>query len=218
MLDNDGVSLLDDVNMEDLSDLAEALVPTAAPHEPDDANDDADAMDDVTQGLPAGGGAADAHNNTHDDTNNTSDLPESTSAKPESAPNHHDRATSSNEAATRRLDMLQRHLAVEDQFRRFGVEARDRQRIVKDVVQPAKASGFRKDAQPCPDQPEVMAFPRPEHHLVIAQPDRAGIAVCRHVAHGQQPGRSHGGAEGQDSRLLIRQVDRLPGKFSENAK
>lgn len=114
MLDNDGVSLLDDVNMEDLSDLAEALVPTAAPHEPDDANDDADAMDDVTQGLSAGGGAADAHNNTHDDTNNTSDLPESTSAKPESAPNHHDRATSSNEAATRRLDMLQSLFASQD--------------------------------------------------------------------------------------------------------
>jgi hypothetical protein len=113
-LDNGGVSLLDDVDMEDLSDLAEALLPETAPQESNNAQDDAEAMDDVMQSLPAGGGAADAHNDAHDDTTDTNNMSERTSAEPETTPDLHGRAASHDQAATRRLDMLQSLFASQD--------------------------------------------------------------------------------------------------------
>ena len=53
-LDDGGVALLKDVDMEDFIDLAEALPVDSAPHEPHNEHDDADAMVIVTpQDLPA---------------------------------------------------------------------------------------------------------------------------------------------------------------------
>ena len=105
-LDNGGVSLLDDVDMEDLSDLAEALLPETAPQESNNAQDDANAMDDVAQSLPAGEEAPNAQNDAHD-TTDTNNMSETASAEPETTPNHGGRAASNDEAATRRLAMLQ---------------------------------------------------------------------------------------------------------------
>ena len=48
-----------------------------------------------------------------------------------------------------------------------------------------------------------MAFARAEHHLVLAQLDRAGIAVLRDVANGHQPGGDQGSTGIQDRGLPI---------------
>ena len=111
---NGGLSLLDDVDMEDLSDLAEALLPEAVPHESNNARDDTDAMDEVKQSLPAEGGAANAQNDVHSDTTDTNSMNATTSAEPETTPNQSDCAVSNDEAAAQRLEMLQSLFAGQD--------------------------------------------------------------------------------------------------------
>jgi hypothetical protein len=82
-------------------------------------------------------------------------------------------------------------------------------------MEPAEASRLRNYVQPRPDQPKVMAFARTEHHLVLAQFDRAGIAIFRYMADGQQPWGSRGDAGTHDRVMPICQVsqmDRLRGR------
>jgi len=113
-LDNGGVSLLDDVDMEDLSELAEALLPETAPPDSNNSRDDGDVMDDVTQSLPAEGGAANAQNDTRDDKPDTNNMSERTSAETQTTPNHHDRTAGNDEAARLRLEQFEKTFATQE--------------------------------------------------------------------------------------------------------
>lgn len=118
MLDNGGVALLNDVDMEDLIDLAEALPEESAPLEPDHAHDDADAMDDVTQGLPAEASTYQTQDNTADHTSDIHDT-DATQADPEATPKQQDHAANHDEAARLRLELL------ENMFTTQEVELKD---------------------------------------------------------------------------------------------
>ena len=121
MLDNGGVALVNDVDMEDLIDLAEALPVEHAPHEPHNAHDDADAMEVVTpQDLPAEtstnqtqDNAADHAIDTHDADNAAADL--------EAIPKQRGRAVSGDEAARLRLEQFENTFATQEvELKRFA--------------------------------------------------------------------------------------------------
>lgn len=123
MLDNGGVALLNDVDMEDLIDLAEALPAESAPHEPNNAHDDADAMDDVTQGLPAEASAYQTQDNAADHTSDNNDQGDvgATRAHPEATPKQQDHVTNHDEAAKLRLELLENMFATQEaELKRFA--------------------------------------------------------------------------------------------------
>ncbi|KAM0705398.1 hypothetical protein Q7P35_008188 [Cladosporium inversicolor] len=113
MLDNGGVALLNDVDMEDLIDLAEALPGESAPPGPNHAQDDADAMDDVTQGLPAEASTYQTQDNAADHTSDIDNI-DATRANPEAIPKQQDHATNHDEAARLRLELLENMFATQE--------------------------------------------------------------------------------------------------------
>lgn len=120
-LDNGGVALLNDVDMDDFIDLAEALPVGSAPHEPNNAHDDANAMEVVTpQGLPVEAST----NQTQDHAaGHASDMHDvgATRADPEATPKQQDYAVSEDEAARRRLEQFENMFATQDvELKRFA--------------------------------------------------------------------------------------------------
>lgn len=100
----DGGGQLNDVDMEDLSDLTEALpAPASTPVLNDEAHDDANVMEDITQDPPAEGGASSAQDNARDNTNDTT---ESADATPEATPTQQDQADAHDEVARLRCELL----------------------------------------------------------------------------------------------------------------
>src|SRR5271170_2703344 len=90
--------------------------------------------------------------------------------------------------------MLEAQSALKAQLRcGFVVEGGDRHRIVEHVVQPGERRGLGPDLEPGLEQAEVMTVARAEHHAMLAERDRLGIAVGRDVIHGQAA-RAHGTA------------------------
>jgi hypothetical protein len=53
-------------------------------------------------------------------------------------------------------------------------------------VKETKMSGFRSDIQTRLDKPQVVAFPGPEHHTMLAQLDRLRVTICRGVSYGEE--------------------------------
>ena len=79
--------------------------------------------------------------------------------------------------------MLQRHRAFEAQFGRGSLKSGDGDGVIERIVQPAQVARLRRDDQLGPDQPQVVAFARPEHHAMFAQADGLTVAVDGGVAH-----------------------------------
>jgi hypothetical protein len=47
-------------------------------------------------------------------------------------------------------------------------------------------SGFWSNLQTRLDKPQVVAFPGPEHHTMLAQLDRLRVTICRGVSYGEE--------------------------------
>lgn len=102
-----GNAPLNDVDMDDLSDITRALPVETASHELKYVLDDTDAMDGVTQALPAETRASDADEASEDMT----DIANATSADPNASPQQSDRATHDDKAARLRLEQFERLFA-----------------------------------------------------------------------------------------------------------
>jgi hypothetical protein len=103
-----GEAPLEDIDMEDLIDLAEALpTPTTTHALNEEAYNNVNAMDDDTQILPAEERAAGAHEAAHDDTNDMIDIVDATSAEQEATSGHQTPATSDDEVVRLRLERFE---------------------------------------------------------------------------------------------------------------
>lgn len=119
-LDNDGVTLLHDVDMEDLSDLAEALPPRAAPHESNNARDDTDDMEDGTEVPPTETSAHQTQDDLPDHTRDMTGIVD-TRADLEATPKQQDHAASDDEAARLRLQQFVNTFATQEvELKRFA--------------------------------------------------------------------------------------------------
>jgi hypothetical protein len=120
MLDNGGISLLDDVDMEDLIDLAEALPVESAPHEPNNAHEDADAMVDVMQVPPADASAHQTQDQQSDHTRDMTNV-DATRADPEATSTQRGHAVNDDEAARLRLEQFEKTFATQEvELKRFA--------------------------------------------------------------------------------------------------
>jgi hypothetical protein len=104
-LDSGSVTLLDDIDMEDLSDLTEALPPRAAPHESNDARSNTNDMEDGTRVPPAG---MSTHQTQDDAPDHTRDMTgnDDTRADPDANLKQQNHAASDDEAARLRLQQF----------------------------------------------------------------------------------------------------------------
>ena len=82
--------------------------------------------------------------------------------------------------------MLKRHEAFKAKLRSESVEFSDGDGIVEYIVEPAKANRMGRDSQTRPEKLEVVTFPRPEHHSMLAKADRLGITINRVMADGKE--------------------------------
>ena len=80
--------------------------------------------------------------------------------------------------------MLDPGMAVENQRVGAPVEARDRDRVAEDVMQPAQLDRSGIDLQSGGQQSLIMAFARPYHQPVLAEGDRLVETVARHMVDG----------------------------------
>src|SRR3954464_6423366 len=80
--------------------------------------------------------------------------------------------------------MVEAEGALEAQLARAAREARDRDAVAEDVVDPAELSRLGGDVQPRLEEPLVVALARAQQHPVLAEGDRLPVAVGRHVADG----------------------------------
>ena len=113
-LDNGGVALLNDVDMDDFIDLAEALPVESAPHEPVNAHDDADAMVIVEpQGLPAEASTNQTQDNATDHASAMHDV-DATRADPEATPKQQYHAVSDDDAVRLRLEQFENTFATQE--------------------------------------------------------------------------------------------------------
>src|SRR5260370_33068528 len=64
------------------------------------------------------------------------------------------------------FEMFQRYAAVETKLRSGAIEGRDSHGVIEGIVEPAKTSGMGCNLQARSKQPEIVTFPRPEHHPV----------------------------------------------------
>ena len=121
MLDNGGVALVNDIDMEDLIDLAEALPVESAPHEPHNAHNDADAMEVVTpQRLPPETSTNQPQDNAAHHAIDTHDV-DTAPADPEAPPKQRDHAVSDDEAARLRLEQFENTFATQEvELKRFA--------------------------------------------------------------------------------------------------
>jgi hypothetical protein len=98
----------EDVDMDDLIDLTEALpAPAMTPAPNNETHNDADAMHDDTQVLPAEEKAPDAHNDPHSDEADMLDIVDTAPAPQEATSDHQDHAASDKEAARLRLEQFE---------------------------------------------------------------------------------------------------------------
>jgi hypothetical protein len=84
-----------------------------------------------------------------------------------------------------RFDMLQGDHAVESKPSRRAIEIRDRDGVVEHIMQPVQIRRLRRDVQARPDEAEIMAFARAEHHPMLTQFHRLRIVIRREVTHRQ---------------------------------
>lgn len=113
-LDDGGVALLNDIDMDDFIDLAEALLVESAPHEPDNANDDADAMVVVEpQGLSAEASTNQTQDYATDHASATHDV-DATRADPEATPKQQDHAVSDDDAVRPCLEQFETTFATQE--------------------------------------------------------------------------------------------------------
>jgi hypothetical protein len=82
--------------------------------------------------------------------------------------------------------MFQRYAAIETKLPSRAIEGRDSHGVIEDIVKPAKTSGIGRDLQARSKEPEVVTFPRSEHHPVLAQFHRLGISIDCNVAHREE--------------------------------
>lgn len=102
-----GGDTLDDVDMEDLSDLTEALpAPAASRVLDEEVRGDANVMEDVTGASPAEGSASSARDNSHDDTDVMTDSADAISAERDATPTEQDQADAHDEVARLRCELL----------------------------------------------------------------------------------------------------------------
>ena len=113
-LDDGGVALLNDVDMDDFIDLAEALLVESAPHEPDNAHDDADAMVVVEpQGLSAEASTNQTQDYATDHASATHDV-DATRADPEATSKQQDHAVSDDDAVRPCLEQFETTFATQE--------------------------------------------------------------------------------------------------------
>ncbi len=84
------------------------------------------------------------------------------------------------------FEMFQCDAAVETKLGRGTIEDRDRDGVVEGIVQPADMGRIRCDFQARFQKPEVVAFPRAEHHPVFAKLHWFRVSINREMPHGQK--------------------------------
>jgi hypothetical protein len=86
----------------------------------------------------------------------------------------------------RRLYVLESDSAVEAKLGRRVVKRCDGHRIIEDIVKPAKVRRTRQDIPLRPDEPEIVTFAWPKHHVMFTESHGLRISVDRDVTHGQK--------------------------------
>ena len=59
-------------------------------------------------------------------------------------------------------------------------------RVIEYVVEEAEMSGLGRDIQPRLEKPEVVTFPGPEHHAMLAQRYWFGVTISGGVSYGEE--------------------------------
>ncbi len=78
--------------------------------------------------------------------------------------------------------VLQHDGVFDPQFERFALEGRDGDAVVEHVVYPAKPMRPRLNGETGAKEPLVVAVPGPQHHPVLAEPNRRVIGIGRDVS------------------------------------
>src|SRR5579872_5537319 len=84
------------------------------------------------------------------------------------------------------LEMPKRYEALKAQFRGGSLKVGNGNGIVEDVMEPAETNRIGRNAQAGLEKLEVVTFPRPEHHAMLPEANRLGVAVDCVVAYGKQ--------------------------------
>src|SRR6202044_3580566 len=84
------------------------------------------------------------------------------------------------------FEMFQGNDAFKAQLGRRAFKSSDAHGVIEYIVEQTKVSGFRRDLQTRLDKPQVVTFPGPEHHTMLAQLDRLRVTICRGMSYGEE--------------------------------
>ncbi len=82
--------------------------------------------------------------------------------------------------------VLQRNGAFKAQLGGGALECGNTDGVVEHVVEEAKMRGLGRDFQTRLEKPQVVAFPGPEHHAMLAQGYWFGVTISRGVSYGEE--------------------------------
>src|SRR5208337_4735087 len=75
------------------------------------------------------------------------------------------------------FQVLQRNGAVEAKLAGGAIECGDGYRVIEYIMQPAETGRSGRDLQVRLEEPQIVTFARPEHHSMLAQAHRLGVAI-----------------------------------------
>jgi hypothetical protein len=82
--------------------------------------------------------------------------------------------------------MLERDDAFKTQIGGGAIECGDTHRVIEDIVQETQMRGLGRNLEARLDEPQVMAFPGPEHHAMLAQRYWFRVTVSRDMPYSEE--------------------------------